>query len=256
MSSNNVPWEGFEDGPSDFFTGLRPHWPHYTAASVSCSYSFSISRTVEFADVYEYSEGDPPEGHIECVATSRTDTWSGSASGTIYWNRMSTGDETYGLDPDDEEFAGSFIMGASLSVGDIAAAFTFGNSSTVTGSTTQTLHTGDACDITATTTTGVLSITSDPGTVGVAQTDEELWVKYKQTGGGGVSMLTISDDGPGVPHIPTMPGSETESISGPPEGASIDFTFSDTVDADDVLSLSAAGWSGSISISYTFTLST
>ncbi len=255
MSEKNVPWEGYEDGPGEFFTGLRPHWPHYIAASVSFGYSFSLSRVVEFADVYEWTEGDPPEGHIECAATSRTDLWSGSASGTFNWNRMATNDETYGLDPDDEEFVGAFGMRSPTSSEDIDAVFTFGNSVEITGSTTQTLHTGDACDISADTNTGTLSVTSDPGIIAVSQTDEELWVKTHDTGGG-VSMLTLSDDGPGIPHIPTMPGSETIPISGPPEGSSITFTFSETVDADDVPSLAAAGWTGSISLNYTFTLST
>jgi hypothetical protein len=255
MSSKNVPWEGYEDGPGEFFTGLKPHWPHYIAATCSFGYSFSISRTVEFADVYEWTEGDPPEGHIECAATSRTDTWSGSASGTFNWGRMSTADETYGLDPADEEFDCAFNMRSPTATEDIEAAFGFGNSSTITGSTTQTLHTGNACDITATTTLGVLSVTSDPGDVAVSQTDEELWVKSHDIGGG-YSMLNLSDDGPGIPFIPTMPGNETIALSGPPEGSNITFSFSETVNAADVPSLHAAGWTGSISLNYTFTLST
>lgn len=250
MSEHNAPWSALEDGPPNFLSGLRKHWPHYITATLYFSATWSFERDVEFEAVYEFTEGDPPEGHIECAATTRTDTWTASASDTFTWDRMTSADEIYEATPADNEFYGD-LRTTNSSLASLDHSFEFGESGTTTGSISQTIHGGDACEVTSTTTTGTITLSGHPGLLAILETALATWKKSRTNTGGNEPIVVESATGPGLPEsLPTQPNQLT-LLAGPPEGADITFGYSETTTIPDT-----GGWHGTVHLSYTLTLTT
>lgn len=254
MSDNNAPWGSSEDGPAALINGLRLHWPHYVQAVLEVSASWSFSAAVHFPDVP--NEIDPEI--IECVAKDRTDTWEANATGTLVWDRQASADECFGLDLEPGEmnvFAdalGDSITPPTPSV-PVVIAHSFQlaeGSATIDGTISKTVHTGDACDITATTTEGTFSLSSTPGIAGIYEDALNRWWKFHSPSGGSI-LDVASSTGPGLPSaLPTITAYPATIISGPPEGSDIVFGWSLTLNVPDL-----GSWHGTATLDITLTLS-
>jgi len=243
-----VPWaDSSLEAPEDFFALIPRHWPHYTTITMEYAVSWNASFTFTFPDVIE---GDPPE--IECAAVTVTDTSIGSLSGTITWTRQSSGDEMSEQDLATGEFLMRMIFEGNVSVSPRidSALFhraTLATGDTLTGSYTQVIHTGDACDVVTTTTTADFTASPAPSDLGVYESGTNTWAKKLGTitglyeGGGTASPIPL----------PTLTTAFVTSLAGNPNGADIVFTDSDTVTTPDT-----GFWHGSSSASFTLTLST
>jgi len=245
MAIYQAPWDFPTAEGTGFFDLLFRHWPHYQTITLEISMSYSASEEVEFPAVYE---GDPPE--IECAATSRTNTASGSISGTITWTRQSESDEM----SQQAVGANKFSMGITLEANPssspridsalIHKVSDFGSFTELTGTWTQTLYGGDACEVTSETTSGAISSFASLGEIAVVESGTAEWFAR-------LLATYVSFSGTTFPiTIPSLQESFLDSLTGPPEGAALVFTSSDTS------TTGVGGWTGSCSNSITITLST
>jgi len=220
MAIYQAPWDFPTAEGTGFFDLLFRHWPHYQTLTLEISMSWTATQFP-------------------------SDTSSGSISGTITWNRQSAEDETSEQPLSANEFSmGIKFMGNPSSSPRVDSALLhrvsgMGSFTDLTGSWIETV--GGVSSSGAITSIAVINTTSGIGVVesGTGEWFANLGDCYVDFSGH-VFPLTI----------PALQTSFLDSLSGPPEGADIVFTSSNTSAAG------TGGWTGSCSNSITVTLST
>lgn len=235
MAIIEAPWEsGLFESPEEFFATLPRHWPHYTTITLEYSVEWSASYT------YDLTAGD--------ATVSVTDTSDGTLSGTITWARQSADDEMSEQDLAAEKFKMRMTFEGNVSTTPrIDSALyhraTPGTGATITGSMTEVTHFEEDGEASSSTTTTPITTNPRPLDLGVIESGTGTWAK--KLGG----IIGLIDTGAPIP-LPTLTDTFVTSLGGPPEGAAIAFTDSQTETTPDT-----GSWHGSASASFTLTLS-
>jgi len=235
MSIEHAPWDHPSyEAPEDFFADVPCHWPHYVTITLDYSLTWSASYT------YDLTAGD--------ATVSVTDTSTGTLSGTITWSRQSTPDETSEQDLAAEEFRMRMIFEGNASVSPrIDSALyhraTPATGATITGSKTEVTHFESEGEVDSSTETTPLTANPRPLDLGILESGTATWAKKLG------NITGLIDTGAPIP-LPTLITSFITSIGGPPAGAAITFSDSQSISTPDT-----GSWHGSSSSSYTLTLS-